>query len=93
MSQVKRLYRNDKDTMISGVCSGLADYLGADPTLVRVLAVLALFMTGGTALIGYIILAIVVPTKSSLVEKGEIIDDTKRDPKNDYTIDPEDYKL
>lgn len=93
MSQVKRLYRNDQDTMISGVCSGLADYFEADPTLIRVLTVLALFISGGTVLIGYIILAIVVPTKSSLIAKGELADKEKKDPKNDYTIDPDDYKL
>lgn len=93
MSQVKRLYRDDQNTMISGVCSGLADYFEADPTLVRVLIVLALLFSGGTVLIGYIILAIVVPTKSSLIAKGEYVKPSKKDPKNDFTIDPDDYKL
>ena len=36
----KRLVRRTDDKMIAGVCSGVADYLGVDVTLVRVLTVL-----------------------------------------------------
>ena len=93
MHQVKRLYRNDDDKMIFGVCSGLGDYFEADPTLMRVLTIILFFISAGGALIGYIILAIVVPSKSSLIAKGEMPSKEKKDPKHDYTIDPDDYKL
>lgn len=56
----KRLYRSTKDKMIGGVSGGLAQYFGIDPTIVRVLFVLSLFL-GGTGIIAYIILWIVVP--------------------------------
>ena len=56
----KRLYRSRKDRMIGGVAAGLADYFEIDPTLVRVIFVVTLFL-GGTGVLAYIILWIVVP--------------------------------
>lgn len=60
----KRLYRSQSDRMIWGVCGGLAEYFGIDPTIVRIIAVLALF-PNGVGILAYIILAIVVPLESS----------------------------
>lgn len=60
MSEVKRLYRARDERMIAGVCGGLAKYFNVDPTLIRVLFVLAAF-AGGSAVLVYIILAIVMP--------------------------------
>ena len=59
-TETKRLYRSRKDRMIGGVCSGLAEYLSIDPTLVRLLFVLGLIAVGGTFW-AYIIMMIVVP--------------------------------
>jgi phage shock protein C len=56
----KHLYRSRTDRMIGGVCGGLADYFGVDPTLVRVAAVL-LGIANGVGVIAYIILLIIVP--------------------------------
>ncbi len=56
----KKLYRSRMDRKIAGVCGGLAEYFGIDPTLVRLLFVLGLIFVGGT-LLAYIILAIVIP--------------------------------
>src|SRR5258705_8730503 len=55
-----RLYRNADDKIIGGVCSGLANYLGIDPVIMRVLFVIlfgALFWV-------YILLWIIVPSQS-----------------------------
>ena len=60
----KRLYRSRSDRMIWGVCGGLAKYFDVDPTIVRVIAVLSLFVNG-LGILAYIILAIVVPLESS----------------------------
>ncbi|MBE6835312.1 MAG: PspC domain-containing protein [Ruminococcaceae bacterium] len=50
------------DKMLSGVCSGLAEYFGIDTTLVRVgYALLTAFFAGVPGIIAYIILAIVMP--------------------------------
>jgi len=57
----KRLYRSRSDRMISGVCGGLAAYLNLDPTLVRIVTVLLGFMSFGTALLLYLILAVIMP--------------------------------
>ena len=44
--RMKNLVRRRDDRMVAGVCSGLADYLGVDPALVRVAAVVALVVIG-----------------------------------------------
>lgn len=56
----KKLYRSRTDRKIAGICGGLGEYFGIDPTLVRLLFVLGLVFVGGT-LLAYIILAIVIP--------------------------------
>lgn len=60
----KRLYRSRSDRMIWGVCGGLAKYFDMDPTIVRVIAVLSMFL-GSLGIWAYIILAIVVPLEDS----------------------------
>ena len=60
----KRLYRSQSDRMIWGVCGGLAKYFDIDPTIVRVIAVLTIFL-GTFGIWAYIILAIVVPLEGS----------------------------
>ena len=56
----KKLYRSRVDRKIGGVCGGLGEYFGIDPTLVRLLFVLGLLFVGGT-LLAYLILLIVIP--------------------------------
>jgi phage shock protein C len=63
MSDVKTLTRSKSDRMIAGVCAGLADYLGMDPTVVRLLFVLGFFTLHGGLLLAYLIMAIVTPEK------------------------------
>jgi len=45
----KRLVRRSDNSMIGGVCSGVATYLGVDVTLVRVLTVLGVIFGLGSA--------------------------------------------
>ena len=59
-TSTKKLYRSRVDRKIVGVCGGLAEYFGIDPTLVRLLFVLGLIFVGGT-LLAYLILALVIP--------------------------------
>ena len=60
----KRLYRSRSDRMIWGVCGGLAKYFDMDPTIIRAIAVLSIFL-GSVGIWAYIILAIVVPLEDS----------------------------
>lgn len=57
---VKRLMRSSRDKKIGGVCAGLADYFDLDPTIVRVVWLLAILFAG-TGFLVYIILWIVLP--------------------------------
>ncbi len=60
MSTQKRLYRSETDRMLGGVCGGLGEFLGIDPTLVRLIFVL-LFLVGGHGLLIYLVMLLVVP--------------------------------
>lgn len=58
----KRLYRSRRERMIGGVLGGLGDYLGVDPTWVRIAYVVLAVATGfGPAVVIYIIAMIVIP--------------------------------
>ncbi len=67
----KRLYRSKTNRMIAGVCGGFAEYFNADPTIVRLIAVLALFIGFFPAVIAYIVLAIVIPLQGSSAQQPE----------------------
>jgi phage shock protein C len=56
------LTRSTTDRMLAGVCGGLGQYLGMDPTMVRILYALGAFFTAIVpGIIVYIILALVIP--------------------------------
>ena len=57
----RRLYRSRTDTVIGGVAAGLANYLNADPALVRIAWAILIPLTGGAAFLAYVIAWIVVP--------------------------------
>jgi phage shock protein PspC (stress-responsive transcriptional regulator) len=56
----KRLYRDEQNKVLGGVCAGIANYLNLDPILVRVLWLL-LF---GISFVAYLLLWIAVPSSS-----------------------------
>lgn len=58
----KRLYRSRSNRVIAGVCGGLGDYTGIDPTIIRVVwALVTIFTALFGGLIAYLVLALVVP--------------------------------
>jgi phage shock protein C len=59
---MKRLYRSREDRMVAGICAGLAEYLDADPTIVRIVTALAILFTGFPAL-AYFAAWILIPEK------------------------------
>jgi phage shock protein PspC (stress-responsive transcriptional regulator) len=61
----RRLTRSKTNRMIFGVCGGLGEYFGIDPTLVR-LAFVLLTLANGVGLVIYIILAIIMPSGESI---------------------------
>lgn len=64
---MKRLYKDDQDKKISGVCAGVADYFGIDPNLVRIGYLILTVLTAVVpcALI-YLACAVVLPNKSQV---------------------------
>ena len=56
----RRLYRCRHDRQLAGVASGMAEYLGLDPTIVRILWILSVFF-GGFSILVYVVLAFVMP--------------------------------
>ena len=61
----KPLYKIEEGKKVCGVCGGIAEYFGFDPTLVRIAWVLFTAL-GGSGIIAYIICAIIMPKKSDI---------------------------
>ena len=59
----QQLFKNKKDGMIFGVCAGLADWLGVDTSLLRILMVIGFFMSLSVTFWMYLLLAIFLPVK------------------------------
>jgi phage shock protein PspC (stress-responsive transcriptional regulator) len=64
----RRLYQISEGAILSGVCTGLAAYFAIDVIIVRAIFVALLFLTGGIALLGYVILMFIVPYASTSEE-------------------------
>jgi phage shock protein C len=59
---MKRLYRSYTDKKIAGICGGFGEYLGIDPTVVRLGAVFLCIATGFVpGIVAYVIAWIIVP--------------------------------
>ncbi|MCK5022732.1 MAG: PspC domain-containing protein [Candidatus Aenigmarchaeota archaeon] len=56
----KRLYRSGSDRILGGVCGGIAEYLGVDPTIIRILWILGI-LAWGMGVILYILFWLVIP--------------------------------
>jgi phage shock protein C len=57
----RRLYRSRTETVLGGVAAGLANYLNADPALVRIAWAILVPITSGAAFLAYIVAWIVIP--------------------------------
>ncbi len=58
---MRKLYRSRTDKKLLGVCGGLAQYMDTDPTVLRLIAVILLFVSFGWALLIYLVAALVMP--------------------------------
>ncbi len=74
----KRLYRDENNKVLGGVCGGLANYFGTDPVIIRVIFAVVAFAFG-TGILAYIILWIAVPSTST-TEIGGVRKKLFRDP-------------
>ena len=60
----KKLYRIPSEGMLGGICAGLGEYLAVDPTVVRLIFILFV-LAGGSGLLLYLIMWLLVPVKPS----------------------------
>ena len=71
----RKLYRDPEQTVLAGVCGGLAAYFNMDPVLIRLIVVLLALLTSGAGVLVYVLLWIIVPkaltTTQRLEMKGE----------------------
>ena len=56
----KKLYRSRTDKKLCGVCGGIANFLGIDATIIRLIWALAVLFAGSGAL-AYIVCALIIP--------------------------------
>lgn len=58
-----RLYRSRQESVVSGVCGGIAEYFDMDPSIVRIAVVVLTLVTGGVGIIAYLLCALVIPLR------------------------------
>ncbi len=63
---MKTLTRSTRNTMLAGVCAGLGEYLNMDPTVVRLMFLLAFFLTGPGILLAYLVMAVIIPPEPAV---------------------------
>jgi len=63
---MKKLTRDTNNKVLGGVCSGIAEYLGTDITVIRVLFALAVVFTAGWGLVGYLACWLIMPAKQAV---------------------------
>ncbi len=63
VKKVKRLYRApSRDSIVAGVCAGIANYFSIDPFIIRLFWILLIFGYG-TGIVAYIIAWVIIPRK------------------------------
>lgn len=67
--EARRVYRDTDNAMLGGVLAGLANYLRVDPLWVRLVFVVLLFASFGTATIIYLVLWLIIPPAETAAEK------------------------
>lgn len=73
MNTMKRLYRSRTDRMFAGVCAGLANYIGIDPTVVRAIFALSVVFFHVLPLFLYFVMMLIVP-EEPLPANASVVD-------------------
>ena len=62
-----KLVKSRTNKMLTGVCGGIGELLGIDPTIIRLIWA-ALSLAGGTGIILYIIAAVIIPEDDDVID-------------------------
>ena len=82
----ERLTRSHTDRMLTGVAGGMAEHFDIDPVIVRLLWVLGALFSGGMLLVGYFVMAIIMPSPPD--DEDEELDEEDADERDDTATDP-----
>ena len=63
---MRKLYRSTADSKLTGLCGGIAEWLGIDATVVRLVTAVAALFSFGSILLIYALCSIVVPKRPTL---------------------------
>jgi len=63
---MKKIFRSTTDSRLTGICGGIAQYLGVDSTLIRLVLVISAFFSFGTTVLLYFIASLLIPKESYL---------------------------
>jgi phage shock protein C len=58
---MRKLFRSTTDSKLTGLCGGIGQWLGVDPTIIRLLVVIAALFSCGAVILGYFITTLFVP--------------------------------
>ena len=58
---MKRLYRSRKETILGGICGGIAEHIDVDPSLIRLVWIVVSLISLGTGIIVYLAAWIIIP--------------------------------
>lgn len=64
----KKLYRSRRDSKLFGVCGGIAEYFDTDSTVVRLIAIILLFVSFGWAVLIYLAAAFIMPQDDGYID-------------------------
>ncbi|RZK82499.1 MAG: PspC domain-containing protein [Pedobacter sp.] len=84
----KRLFRNEYDKVVSGVSSGIAEYMEVDVTIIRLLFALSTIFLFGTGIMVYIVMWIVVPVNNDPAKKFAKFNDYSKGFTNPFEAKP-----
>lgn len=57
---MKKLMKSRTNKVICGVCGGVGEYFNVDPTIIRLLWIVFMFL-GGSGILAYLIAAVIIP--------------------------------
>jgi phage shock protein PspC (stress-responsive transcriptional regulator) len=75
----KVLVRKRDGRMLAGVCAGLADYLGFDATVIRLILAVVSLVTGGTGVLAYLVAWLIIPDEGQQKSIAEDVVSKKHD--------------
>ncbi len=93
----KKLFKSNKNKVLTGTCGGIGEYFDIDPTIIRLIFI-AVFVAGGSGLLIYIISALVIPSSpvddfDSFEKMDQANKNYRSRPKNKSKIKDEDEEF